>query len=152
MPMQRRSLLLATAAVAGAAFVFAAPAGPQTVTLNVMTAGDQNMVDYVTDYLGPMFEKAHPNVKVRAVGTGPGDAGSQKIWERIDAQKKAGTATWDVDVAVVHQLMAGQMVQQGLLTKYRPDVSTSKLVTRDSAKNSLGADVDGFVLPMFHSQ
>ena len=41
-------------------------------TLNVATAGDQNMVDYIKDYLGPMFEKSHPGVKVVAVGTGPG--------------------------------------------------------------------------------
>ena len=27
-------------------------------TLNVATAGDQNMVDYIKDYLGPMFEKS----------------------------------------------------------------------------------------------
>ena len=45
------------------------------------------MVDYVKDYLGPMFEKSHPGVKVVAVGTGPGDAGSQKIYEKLDAQK-----------------------------------------------------------------
>jgi ABC-type uncharacterized transport system YnjBCD substrate-binding protein len=124
----------------------------QRVTLNVMTAGDQNMVDYVTDYLGPMFEKDNPNVKVRAVGTGPGDAGSQKIWERLDAQKKANTATVDVDVAVVHQKMAGQMVTEGLLSKYRSAVKTGNLVSRDTATNSLGANVDGFVMPMFHSQ
>jgi len=122
------------------------------VQLNIISAGDQNMVDYITDYLGPMFEKANPGVRVRAVGTGPGDAGSQKIWERIDAQKKANTAAWDVDVAVVHQRMAGQMVQEGLLTKYRSDVDTGKLVSRDTAVNSLGTNVDGFVLPMFHSQ
>ncbi len=36
------------------------------------------MVDYIKDYLGPMFEKANPGVKVVAVGTGPGDSGSQK--------------------------------------------------------------------------
>jgi hypothetical protein len=30
-------------------------------------------------------------VKVRAVGTGPGDAGSQKIYEKLSAQQKAGT-------------------------------------------------------------
>ncbi len=59
-------------------------------TLNVATAGDQNMVDYIKDYLGPMFEKSHPGVKVVAVGTGPGDGGSQKIFEKLDAQKKAG--------------------------------------------------------------
>ena len=38
------------------------------VTLNVVTAGDQNMVDYVTNYLGPKFEQMNPGVKVRAVG------------------------------------------------------------------------------------
>lgn len=44
--------------------------------LNVATAGDQNMVDYVKTWLGPKFEAAHPGVKVRVIGTGPGDAGS----------------------------------------------------------------------------
>ncbi|WP_449375673.1 hypothetical protein [Bosea thiooxidans] len=48
-------------------------------TLNVASAGDQNMVDYVKDYLGPMFEKADPGVKVVSVGTGPGDSASRKI-------------------------------------------------------------------------
>ncbi|MBI1779217.1 MAG: extracellular solute-binding protein [Proteobacteria bacterium] len=150
--MLRRTLLQSVIA-GGAALVLAQGAeAQQKTTLNVMTAGDQNMVDYITDYLGPMFEKQNPNVSVRAVGTGPGDAGSQKIWERLDAQKKAGTATWDVDVAVVHQAMAGQMVKEGLLDAYRDKISTGKLVTRDTAKNSLGANVDGFVIPMFHSQ
>jgi ABC-type uncharacterized transport system YnjBCD substrate-binding protein len=150
--MFRRTLLSALMGSA-VALAFAGPAeAQQRVTINVMTAGDQNMVDYVTDYLGPMFEKQNPNVRVRAVGTGPGDAGSQKIWERLDAQKKANAAAWDVDVAVVHQRMAGQMVQEGLLDKYRGAVQTGGLVTRDTAKNALGANVDGFVIPMFHSQ
>ena len=48
-------------------------------TLNVISGGSQNMVDYVTDYLGPLFEKQNPGVKVRVVGTGPDDAGSQKM-------------------------------------------------------------------------
>src|SRR5690348_628322 len=107
--MRRRAIL------AGAATLLLAALGPaaaqQRVTINVMSAGDQNMVDYVTDYLGPLFEKQNPGVRVRAVGTGPGDSGSQKIWERLDAQRKANVASWDVDVAVVHQRMAGQMVQ-----------------------------------------
>ncbi|MEO8134899.1 MAG: ABC transporter substrate-binding protein, partial [Betaproteobacteria bacterium] len=59
------------------------------ITLNVVSAGDQNMVDYVTNYLGPKFEKLNPGVKVRAVGTGPGDSGSQKIYEKLSAQAKA---------------------------------------------------------------
>ena len=145
--MFRRHLLASAAIVA-----IALPANAQQRMLNVLTAGDQNMVDYITDYLGPMFEKANPGVKVRAVGTGPGDAGSQKIWERLDAQQKANTATWDVDVAVVHQTMAGVMVRENKLSRYRANVDTSALVTRDTAKKALGADVDGFVMPMFHSQ
>src|SRR5215212_6935296 len=121
-------------------------------TLNVATAGDQNMVDYIKDYLGPMFEKSHPGVKVVAVRTGPGDGGSQKIYEKLDAQKKAGSATADFDVVVVHQKAAGTLVQEGLLEKYRDSIPTGSLVTRESASNSLGAEVSGYVMPMFHSQ
>jgi ABC-type glycerol-3-phosphate transport system substrate-binding protein len=88
---------------------------PAQVTLNVVSAGDQNMVDYVNNYLGPKFEKMNPGVKVRAVGTGPGDAGSQKILEKLEAQQKAGANTWDTDVAVVHQRGAAQIVKQNLL-------------------------------------
>jgi ABC-type uncharacterized transport system YnjBCD substrate-binding protein len=140
----------AIAAVAVIA-ALAGPAAAQT-TLNVATAGDQNMVDYIKDYLGPLFEKSHPGVKVVAVGTGPGDGGSQKIYEKLAAQKQAGSATWDFDVIVAHQKMAGQMVKEGLLDRYRDKIATGTLVSRDSAENSLGADVGGFVMPMFHSQ
>jgi ABC-type uncharacterized transport system YnjBCD substrate-binding protein len=134
-----------------AAGLMAGPAGAQT-TLNVATAGDQNMVDYIKDYLGPMFEKKNPGVKVNAVGTGPGDGGSQKIYEKLDAQKKGGAAKSDFDVVVVHQKAAGTMVQEGLLEKYKDKIPTGKLATRDSAANALGAEVSGFVMPMFHSQ
>jgi ABC-type uncharacterized transport system YnjBCD substrate-binding protein len=134
-----------------AAALAAAPAAAQT-TLNVATAGDQNMVDYIKDYLGPMFEKKYPGVKVNAVGTGPGDGGSQKIYEKLDAQKKGGAAKSDFDVVVVHQKAAGTMVQEGLLEKYKDKIATGPLATRDSASNALGAEVSGFVMPMFHSQ
>src|SRR5258705_12589492 len=136
--------------VALAASVLAAPAGGQT--LNVATAGDQNMVDYVRDYLGPLFEKHHRGVPVGSVGTGPGDAGSQKIYEKLAAQKSAGTTTWDLDVIVIHQKIAGQMTAEQLLAKYKDDIDTGKLVSRETAANALGADVSGYVMPMFHSQ
>ncbi|HET8830486.1 MAG TPA: ABC transporter substrate-binding protein, partial [Casimicrobiaceae bacterium] len=100
-------MLLLSFAMLGVAATF--PAAAQT-TLNVVSAGDQNMVDYVNNYLGPKFEQMNPGVKVRAVGTGPGDSGSQKIYEKLSAQQKAGAATWDVDVAVVHQRGAATMV------------------------------------------
>jgi ABC-type uncharacterized transport system YnjBCD substrate-binding protein len=94
----------------------------------------------------------NPGVKVRAVGTGPGDSGSQKIYEKLEAQNKAGSAAWDVDVAVVHQRGAATMVSEKLLMPYRNDIAAGKLVSRDTARNALGANVDGYVLPMFHSQ
>jgi putative spermidine/putrescine transport system substrate-binding protein len=132
-----------------AALLMSSAASAQT--LNVATAGDQNMVDYIKDYLGPLFEKSHPGVKVVAVGTGPGDGGSQKIFEKLDAQKKAGVNS-DFDVVVIHQKAAGTMVKDELLKKYRDSLPTGKLVTRDTATNSLGTDVSGYVMPMFHSQ
>ncbi|MBD5770013.1 ABC transporter substrate-binding protein [Marinomonas colpomeniae] len=120
--------------------------------LNVATAGGQNMVDYVKTYLAPKFEALHPDVTVNVVGTGPGDAGSHKISEKLSAQKNANRTSWDIDVAVVHQKIGGEMVNSGLLAKYRSNIKTGKMVSRDSAKNALGIDVDGYVMPMFHSQ
>jgi putative spermidine/putrescine transport system substrate-binding protein len=148
--MQRRSLFSGAAGFALAAGL-ALPAAAET-TLNVITAGSENMVEYVTDFLAPKFEALNPDIKIRVTGTGPGDAGSQKIYEKLDAQAKAGAEAWDVDVAVVHQKMAGDMVGEGLLGKYRDDIATGKLVSRDTARKALGVDVDGYVMPMFHSQ
>ena len=146
-----RRVLLASAAAGLLANSGVGPAAAETV-LNVITAGSENMVDYVTDYLGPKFEEMNPGVRVQVSGTGPGDAGSQKIYEKLAAQQQAGAETWDVDVAVVHQKMAGQMVEEQLLDQYRDDIETGKLVTSDTAEKALGTDVGGFVMPMFHSQ
>lgn len=142
-----------TSLLAGAALLAlpGVPAWADSV-LNVVTAGDQNMVDYINDYLAPKFEMAHPGVTVRAVGTGPGDAGSLKIFEKLDAQAKAGVDKWDIDVAVVHQRGAAQMLDENLLAKYRDDIATGKLVTRAAADNALGTNVSGYVMPMFFSQ
>jgi len=120
--------------------------------LNVATAGDQNMVDYVKTWLGPKFEATHPGVKVRVIGTGPGDAGSNKVVEKLTAQKESGAKTWDIDVAVVHQKAGGELVEKGLLEKYRQQIKTGSMVSADNAKNALGVNVDGYVMPMFLSQ
>ena len=142
---------LMLAAALAAAFAAAAPVSAQ-ITLNVVTAGDQNMVEYVTNYLGPKFEAMNPGVKVRAVGTGPGDSGSQKIYEKLSAQQKAGIRR------VGHRRRGGPPArrrhdgQREAAAAYRNDVAAGKLVSRDTAKNALGANVDGYVLPMFHSQ
>ena len=103
------------------------------VTLNVISGGSQNMVDYVTDYLGPLFEKQNPGVKVSVVGTGPDDAGSQKMMEKLQAQKNAGLATWDTDVIVPNQQKTGEMVRDGLLLKYRDSIPTGKFAVSQSA-------------------
>ncbi|HEY7902767.1 MAG TPA: extracellular solute-binding protein [Casimicrobiaceae bacterium] len=141
----------AAAMVAASLAMYTLPAAADT-TLNVVTAGDQNMVDYVNNYLGPKFEAQNPGVKVKAVGTGPGDAGSQKILEKLTAEKSANVAAWDIDVAVVHQRGAATMVKDSLLEPYTKEIAAGKLVSRDSAKNALGQNVDGYVIPMFHSQ
>jgi len=135
-----------------AALVTLAWGAEAQVTLNVVSAGDQNMVDYVTNYLGPKFEAMNPGVKVRAVGTGPGDSGSQKIYEKLSAQQKANVKEWDVDVAVIHQRGAATMVKENLLAPYRNQIAAGKLTTRETATNALGTNVDGYVIPMFHSQ
>jgi ABC-type uncharacterized transport system YnjBCD substrate-binding protein len=139
-----------TGLLAGSLLAASGPALAQT--LNVISAGDQNMVDYINEYLGPKFEAENPGVTVKAVGTGPGDAGSQMIYERLSAQSQAGAEQADFDVGVVHQKMAGQMVEEDLLTSYRGDIETGKMVTRDTADTALGTNVSGYVMPMFHSQ
>jgi ABC-type uncharacterized transport system YnjBCD substrate-binding protein len=96
----------------------------QGVTLNVMSGGSQNMVDYITDYLGPLFEKQNPGVN----------------------------PSWDVDVIVGNQQKTGEMVKDGLLAKYRASIATGRLAVSESARMALGVDVDGYVMPMFESQ
>lgn len=88
--MFAKTKIAVLAAVGLAHFTGAAQA--ETV-LNVATAGSQNMVDYVKTYLAPKFEAMHPDVKVNVVGTGPGDAGSHKIMEKLSAQQQSGAET-----------------------------------------------------------
>jgi putative spermidine/putrescine transport system substrate-binding protein len=145
--MLRAGLLAFTLATSA----LVAPAMAET-TLTVATAGDQNMVDYINQFLAPRFEKENPGVHVRAVGTGPGDPGSLAIEQKLSAEQKSGTPNWDIDVAVIHQRGAAQMVQEDLLAKYRDQVDTSKFVSSPKADNALGTNVSGYVLPMFDSQ
>ncbi|WP_057463648.1 extracellular solute-binding protein [Pseudovibrio sp. POLY-S9] len=140
-----------TGAISGAVIAVALPASAET-QLNVITGGSQNMVEYVTDYLGPLFEEKYPGVKVRVTGTGPGDAGSQKILEKLEAQSAAGKEQWDIDVIVAAQKKTGEMKEKGLLADFRDNIETGKMVTRATAENALGVYVGGYVMPMFHSQ
>jgi ABC-type uncharacterized transport system YnjBCD substrate-binding protein len=120
-------------------------------TLNVVTAGDQNMVDYVNNYLGPKFEAMNPGVKVRASAPVPAIGFAEDLREAVGAAESRHAA-WDTDVASCISAAPATMVKEQLLMPYRNDVAAGKLVSRDTAKNALGANVDGYVLPMFHSQ
>lgn len=125
----------------------------EEVELVYMTAGDVNMLALAQNLLAAEFKKVDPNVNLRSIHTGPGDAGSRLIFEKLMADKEAGKETGDVDVAMVHQaFMTWAMAEPGLLLKYAPDLDTYEYVTAADAKNALGADVDGYVMPMFHSQ
>lgn len=124
----------------------------QKVTLNIVTAGDVNMEVLQRDGLGPEFVKNNPGLAINVVGTGPGDAGSAAIYTRLKEQLDAGSAAWDIDVAIVHQSIMGQMISDGLLLKYVPGLATAKYLVAADARNSLGVNVEGYVMPMFHSQ
>ncbi|HZA00918.1 MAG TPA: extracellular solute-binding protein [Hyphomicrobiaceae bacterium] len=141
--------MMARALALGAALSMS-PAAAQSV--HVAVAGDHNMVDYFNTVLAPKFEQANGGVKVFVLGTAPGDAGSQKIYEKLSAQKAAGIERWDFDVIVIDQKTAGRMVQENLLAAYRDNITTGALVAHDTASIALGMDVSGFVMPMFHAQ
>lgn len=126
--------------------------GAAQVTLNVVTAGDTNMHDLQRNVFAPEFEKRNPGVKINAVGSGPGDPGSRVIANKLKSQKDAGVAKWDVDVAIVHQIVMPDLIQQDLVAKYAPELSTWKLMTAADGRNALGFNVEGYVMPMFHSQ
>ena len=124
----------------------------KAATLSIVTAGDTNMEELQRNTFGPEFVKTHPKVTINVVGTGPGDAGSQAVYTKLKAQKDAGTKTWDIDVAIIHQSIMGQMIADGLLLKYVPDTNVAKYVISGDSTNALGTDVTGYVIPMFHSQ
>ena len=137
---------LLTWGLAGSAF-----AG-EKIVLNVVTAGDTNMHDLQKTIFGPEFIKKFPNVEINAVGSGPGDPGSQVIFQKLKSQKDANVAKYDIDVAIIHQSIMPQMIQNDLLAKFGPEISTYKLMSAANGKNALGFNVEGYVMPMFQSQ
>jgi len=77
-------------------------ASAKDVKLVYMTAGDVNMLALGQHVIGPQFNEKYPNVSVMTVHTGPGNAGSRRVFEKImaDKDKKEG----DVDVVMIHQI------------------------------------------------
>ena len=149
----RRSIAIGTAAaILGGLLLGWTSFGAAQVTLNVVTAGDTNMHDLQRNVFAPEFEKRNPSVKINAVGSGPGEAGSRVIVNKLKSQKDAGVAKWDVDVAIVRQIVMPDLIQQILVARYAPDLATWKLMTASDGRNALGFNVEGYVMPMFHSQ
>ncbi|MCM3745917.1 extracellular solute-binding protein [Paenibacillus pasadenensis] len=128
------------------------PATETKMKLNLATAGDTNMTELQEKNVIPELEKVYPDADVNVVGTGPGDAGSQKIFEKLKAQKDAGKEEWDIDVAIVHQSVMKSMIENDLLEKWVPQSANKTSVVSADSKNSLGTDVDGYVIPLYHSQ
>ncbi len=124
----------------------------EKIVLNVVTAGDTNMHELQKNVFGPAFVKQHPNVEINAVGSGPGDPGSRVIFQKLKSQKDANVAKYDIDVAIVHQSIMPDLVQNDLLAKYGPEIATYKMMTAADGRNALGFNVEGYVMPMFHSQ
>jgi ABC-type uncharacterized transport system YnjBCD substrate-binding protein len=149
----RTSMMLTTAlTLLGALLLGSTSLAAAQATLNVVTAGDTNMHDLQRNVLGPEFEKRNPGVKINAVGSGPGEAGSRVVVNKLKSQKDAGVAKWDIDVAIVHQIVMPDLIQQNLAARYAPDLATWKLMTASDGRNALGFNVEGYVMPMFHSQ
>jgi len=125
---------------------------PEKVHMVYMTAGDVNMLALGQNVLAPEFQKMYPNVTVSVVHTGPGDAGSRLIFEKLKADKDAGKVPGDVDVAMVHQKFMAWAMAEGLLLKYANELETWKYMTAADVRNALGTNIEGYAMPMFHSQ
>ncbi|MDY0092383.1 MAG: extracellular solute-binding protein [Candidatus Vecturithrix sp.] len=118
----------------------------------LMTAGDSNMLAFQQNLLAPQFTEKNPDIRVIPVHTGPGNAGSQLIYEKLHAESQANKDTWDVDVAIVHQIFMKWAMDEDLLLPFTNDIATQQYVTSPFAKNSLGVNIEGYAIPMFHSQ
>ncbi|MCS7133197.1 MAG: extracellular solute-binding protein [Candidatus Caldarchaeum sp.] len=130
-----------------------APAtGDRKIKLVFATAGDVSQLTMMQNIIGPMFEQKYPDVHLVTIHTGPGDAGSRTIFEKIKAAKDANKACWDVDVAFVHQIFMSWALPEGLLMKYAESASTWKYVTSEHAKVALGVNIEGYGIPVIHSQ
>jgi len=153
--MKLKTVLIAVIAlvvIVGVTGVYIVTRPPEKVKLVYITAGDINMLALGQNWFATEFTKRYPNVEVITAHTGPGDAGSRTIFEKLKAAKDAGKETWDVDVIMAHESFAGWAMPEGLLLNYAKELSSWKYITSPTAKKALGVDVEGHVMPMFHSQ
>src|SRR5947208_4646849 len=144
-------MLVRIMVVLAAALALAAPAAAQT-RLNVATGADGKVVEVHKTLLGPGFKAVEPAVDLNVVGTGTGEPASRAIYTKIKAQADTGRKPWDLDVALVSMTVASQMVKEGLLHRFVPQMKNAALVKGAEVKEAFGVNVDGYVVPMFHNQ
>jgi putative spermidine/putrescine transport system substrate-binding protein len=131
--------------------ILTVPASAAT-RLNVAIGADVNVVEVHKTVLGPGFKAQATDVDLNVVGTGTGEPASRAIYTKIKAQADAGRKGWDIDVALVSMAVASQMVKEGLLHAYVPQMKNAALVKGAEVKDAFGVKVDGYVVPMFHNQ
>ncbi len=129
-----------------------AVAASAATRLNVAIGADVNVVEVHKTILGPGFKATGADVDVNVVGTGTGEPASRVVYTKIRAQADAGRKPWDLDVALVSMAVAAQMVKEGLLHRYVPQMKNAALVKGAEVKEAFGVPVDGYVVPMFHNQ
>ena len=129
----------------------AVPAGAAT-RVNVAIGADVNVVEVHKTVLGPGFAQTSKDTELNVVGTGTGEPASRAIYTKIKAQADAGRKPWDIDVALVSMAVAAQMVKEGLLHRYVPQLRNAALVKGAEVKEAFGVTVDGYVVPMFQNQ
>jgi len=120
--------------------------------LNVAIGADVNVVEVHKTLLGPGFKAQAPDVDLNVVGTVKGEPASRAIYTKIKAQADTGRKDWDIDVALVSMAVASQMVKEGLLHAYVPQMKNAALVKGAEVKEAFGVKVDGYVVPMFQNQ
>jgi len=129
----------------------AVPAAAAT-RVNVAIGADVNVVEVHKTVLGPGFAQANKDTEFNVVGTGTGEPASRAIYTKLKAQADTGRKPWDIDVALVSMAVASQMVKEGLLHRYVPQMKNAALVKGAEVKEAFGVTVDGYVVPMFQNQ
>jgi ABC-type uncharacterized transport system YnjBCD substrate-binding protein len=150
--MKKKSVFAAFLLVLAFGLLAVPGVAAQKTRMIFMTAGDVNMLALGQNVFAPGFMAENPNVQVTTIHTGPGNSGSQTIFEKLLAEKKANRNVSDVDVALVHEIFMKWSMTEGLLQPYSQQTNTWKYVTSPFAKSAMGLNVEGYVMPLFMSQ
>jgi len=150
--MKKKSIFVAFLVVLAFGLFTVQGVAAQKTRMIFMTAGDVNMLALGQNVFAPGFMAENPNTQVTTIHTGPGNSGSQTIFEKLLAEKKANRTVGDIDVALVHEIFMKWAMDEGLLQPYAQKTNTWQYVTTPFAKMDLGVNVEGYVMPLFMSQ